>query len=218
MDDDLAAFEKGVEDLTRPLTGAHEQAEFGVRGIAEPVDRLELVVRFGSHPACGEVEDAAAADGRELVAVAEERDDCVRSVGDGEQRAGGVLVEHAGLVDEEDVAGEQACAGLGRGVGLRPVPVLVPAVAVLVDEPGGGEGVGADLLLRCLGGLERGRDDHESTIGVVEYVARGGQGGGLAGAGGAFDHEQAGVAGEGRDDAPLRGVEVRRRRGAGPRQ
>ena len=60
----------------------------------------------------------------------------------------------------------------------------------------------------CLGGLERRRDDHESTIGVVEYVARGGQGGGLAGAGGAFDHEQTGVAGEGRDDAPLRGVEV----------
>ena len=74
MDDDLAAFEKGVEDLTRPLTSPHEQAEVGVRGIAEPVDRLELVVRFGSHPACGEVEDAAAADGRELVAVAEERD------------------------------------------------------------------------------------------------------------------------------------------------
>ena len=62
----------------------------------------------GSHPACGEVEDAAAANGWELVAVAEERDPRVRSVGDGEQRAGGVLVEHAGLVDEEDVAGEQA--------------------------------------------------------------------------------------------------------------
>ena len=109
MEDDLAALEEGVEDLTRPLTSAHEQAEVGVRGIAEPVDRLELVVGCGSHPACGEVEDAAAADGWELVAVAEERDGGVRSVGDGEQRAGGVLVEHAGLVDEEDVAGEQAC-------------------------------------------------------------------------------------------------------------
>ena len=209
MDDDLAAFKKCVEDLTRPLTSAHEQAEFCVGGIAEPVDRLELVVRFGAHPACGEVEDPAAADGRELVAVAEKRDDCVRSVGDGEQRAGGVLVEHAGLVNEEDIAGEQACACLWRGVGLRPVPVLVPAVAVLVDEPGGGEGVSADLLAGGLGGLERGRDDHESTIGVVEYVARSGQGGGLAGARGAFDHEQAGVAGEGRDDAPLPRVEVR---------
>ena len=113
MEDDLAALEQCVEDLTGPLTSAHEQAEVGVRGIGEPVDRLELVVRCGSHPACGEVEDAAAADGRQLVAVAQERDGGVGSVGDGEQRAGGVLVEHAGLVDEEDVAGEQTCAGLG---------------------------------------------------------------------------------------------------------
>ena len=209
MDDDLAAFEKGVEDLTRPLTRPHEQAEAGIPGITEPMDRLELVVRLGSHPACGEVEDTATADRRELVTVAQERHDCVRSVGDGEQRAGGVLVEHAGLVDQQDVAGEQACAGLGRGVGLPPVAVLVPPVAVLVDEPGCGERVCADLLLCCFGGLERWRDDHESPIGVVEYVARGGQGGGLAGAGWSFDHEQTGIAGEGRDDAALRGVEVR---------
>ena len=56
------------------LTSAHEQAEVGVRGVGEPVDGLELEVRFGWHPAGGEVEDAAAADGRQLVAVAEERD------------------------------------------------------------------------------------------------------------------------------------------------
>ena len=47
MEDDLAAVEEGVEDLTRALTSAHEQAEVGVRGVAEPVHRLELVVRFG---------------------------------------------------------------------------------------------------------------------------------------------------------------------------
>ncbi|GAA4747802.1 hypothetical protein GCM10023350_35880 [Nocardioides endophyticus] len=67
MDDNLATFEKGVEDLTSTLTGSHEQAEVGVRRIAEPADRLELVVRFGSHPACGEVEGATAADGGELL-------------------------------------------------------------------------------------------------------------------------------------------------------
>jgi hypothetical protein len=118
MDDDVAAFEEGVEDLTGTSHRSHEQAEVGVGGIAEPVDRLQRVVRFGSHPACGEVEDAAAADRRELVAVAEQRDDCVGLVGDGEQCAGCVLVEHAGLVDEQDVAGQQACAGLGCGVGV----------------------------------------------------------------------------------------------------
>ena len=47
VDDDLAALEEGVEDLTRALTGAHEEAEVGVRGIAEPVDRLELEVGCG---------------------------------------------------------------------------------------------------------------------------------------------------------------------------
>ena len=46
------------------LFTAHVQAEVGVPGIAEPMDRLELMVGFGSHPAYGEVQDAAAADGR----------------------------------------------------------------------------------------------------------------------------------------------------------
>lgn len=77
---------------------------------------------------------------------------------------------------------------------------------MLVDEPGSGEGDGTDLLSRGLGCLERGRDDHEPPVGVAEYVARGGQGGGLAGAGGPFDYEQTGVAGQRRDNLPLRGV------------
>ncbi len=62
-----------------------------------------LVVGVG--PPGGVVEDAAAADGGELVAVADERDPCAGLVGDGEQRAGGVLVEHPGLVDEQQVTG-----------------------------------------------------------------------------------------------------------------
>ena len=47
MQDDLAALEEGVEDPTRPFTSAHEQAEVGVRRVAEPVHRLELVARRG---------------------------------------------------------------------------------------------------------------------------------------------------------------------------
>ena len=65
------------------------------------------------------------------------------------QGAGGVLVEHAGLVDEEDVAGQQPGEQVDLGtrrVDVGPVPVVVPSVAVLVDQPGGGERVGADLL------------------------------------------------------------------------
>ena len=165
----------------------------------------------GSHPACGEVEDAAAADGRELVAVAEERD-AWRALGRRWRTARGRCPGRACRPRRR--AGRRRAAGVPRRAcrvrssAAGPVAVVVPAVAVLVDEPGGGERVGADLLLRCLGGLEGRGDDHESTVGGVEYVARGGQGGGLAGAGGAFDHEQTGVAGQRRDDASLRGVEV----------
>jgi hypothetical protein len=93
--------------------------------------------------------DAAAADGGQLVPVAEERDGGVGSVGDCEESAGGVLVEHAGFVDEQDVAGQQPSAGLRVGLDARPVTVLVPPEAVLVDEPRRGERVGADLLVRC---------------------------------------------------------------------
>lgn len=64
----------------------------------------------------GEVEDAAAADGGELVAVADERDGGAGVVGDREECAGGVLVEHAGFVDEEHVAGEQPRSCVGGAV------------------------------------------------------------------------------------------------------
>ena len=119
VDDDLVARSKSVEDLTGTLTFAHEQAEVGVRRVGEAVHRLELEVRLGPHPPCGEVEYPAAADGGQLVTVPEQRDGRVGSVGDREQRAGGVLVEHAGLVDQEYVAGQQPCAGVGTGVDLR---------------------------------------------------------------------------------------------------
>jgi hypothetical protein len=52
----------------------------------------------------GEVEDAAAADRRELVAVAEQRDADSALIDDGEQGAGGVLVEHARFVDHEEIS------------------------------------------------------------------------------------------------------------------
>ena len=80
--------------------------------------------------------------------------------------------------------------------------VVIPAVAVLVDEPGGGERVGADLLLCCLRGLEGGRDDHESRTRGGDGVACSRQRCGLPGTGGAFDHEQTRLAGQRRDDVP----------------
>ena len=57
----------------------------------------------GCAHAIGVVEDAAAADGGELVPVPDERDAGAGLVGDGEECAGGVLVEHPGLVDKQEV-------------------------------------------------------------------------------------------------------------------
>ncbi|GAA1506099.1 hypothetical protein GCM10009788_07320 [Nocardioides humi] len=86
--------------------------------------------------------------------------------------------------------------------------VLVPSKAMLVDEPGGGERIGADLLLRGLRGLQGRRDNDESSVLPVEGTACGGEGGGLAGAGRAFDNEYACVAGQSSHDVPLRGAEM----------
>ena len=101
------------------------------------------------------------------MAVAEERDAGMRLVGDREQRAGGVLVEHPGLVDDQHITGKQPSTRIGTDAGCKlgvsPVAVLISPVAVLVDEPGCGERVGAYLLLRRLSGLEGGGDDHEPT-------------------------------------------------------
>jgi hypothetical protein len=72
--------------------------------VDEPVHRVEGRTGGRVGGAEGEVEDAAAADRRELVAVAEQRDADSALVGDGEQGAGGVLVEHARFVDHEEIS------------------------------------------------------------------------------------------------------------------
>ncbi len=74
---------------------------------------------------CGEVEHAAAADRGQLVPVTDQRDPRAGLVGDGQQRAGGVLVEHPGLVDQQHVTASGSQPGRGR----RPVSGRFPAVA-----------------------------------------------------------------------------------------
>jgi hypothetical protein len=74
------------------------------------------------------VQDAAAPHCWELVPVADQRDPRPGLVGDREQGAGGVLVEHARLVDQQQVAGSQPGGRAGCWVGAPgPVPVVVPA-------------------------------------------------------------------------------------------
>jgi hypothetical protein len=71
------------------------------------MDGVQRHVAVGRYPARSVVEDAATAHGGQLVPVANEREACAGFVGDREQGEGGVLVEHAGFVDEEEVAREK---------------------------------------------------------------------------------------------------------------
>ena len=62
---------------------------------------------FGVGPAGGQIQDASAADRGELVPVTDQRDPGVVFVGDDQQGPGAVLVEHPGLVDQQQVTGLQ---------------------------------------------------------------------------------------------------------------
>jgi hypothetical protein len=82
-----------------------------------------------------------------LVPIPDQGDPSVVFVGDDQQRAGGVLIEHAGLVDEQHVDRAEHSVGARTGVGdtgIRvdvtdpksdPRAALVPAEAVLVGQP-----------------------------------------------------------------------------------
>ena len=74
VNDDVTTFCESIEDLVRFGGGAHGEAEIGVLGVGEAADGVEGQDRIVVGPAGGEIEHPAAADGRELVAVADEGD------------------------------------------------------------------------------------------------------------------------------------------------
>ena len=76
---------------------------------------------------------------------------------------------------------------------------------MLVDQPGGGERVAADLAAGDLGCLQGRGDDHQSGSQHLQPVPGGREGGGLAGSGRTLDDQQPAVAGQGADH-PLLGV------------
>ena len=142
--------------------------------------------------------------------VADQGDPRPGLVGDRQERAGGVLVQHARLVDEQQVPWSQPGGRVGCGVGAPcPVPVVVPAPAVLVDQPGGGVPVGAGLRGGDLGRLQRRRHHQQPVPLPCQQVLRRPQRGGLAGTGRALDDHQLAVTGQGADDGGLGGVDPR---------
>jgi len=117
VDDDLARRWRGVEDLAVVAggvgagAGAHGEGEVGLGGIGDPVHGVQVEHGGGVGPGVCVVEDSAAADGGELVPVPDQGDPGTGLVGDGQESAGGVLVEHPGLVDQEQVPGPQQPRG-----------------------------------------------------------------------------------------------------------
>ena len=87
-----------------------------VHGAHEPVDRVQIDTRVGVDPAAREVEHAAAADRGQLMPVADQRDPSTGLIRDGQEGAGGVLIQHAGFIHEQQIA--------------RAKPGLLPRAAV----------------------------------------------------------------------------------------
>jgi hypothetical protein len=104
VETDLAAGQEPVEDFSRALSTAHQQAEVGVLRVLEAMDDVEGELGVGWGDVGGEVEDASASDRGKLVPITEQDEPGVGFVRDRHECEGRVLVEHAGLVDEEDVA------------------------------------------------------------------------------------------------------------------
>jgi len=214
----LPAGGEGVEHRAGVGPGAHRQGQLGVLpvrnflaclvGADEPVDVVEGQVAGGVDLMDGEVEDAAAADRRQLVAVTEQRDPRPALVRDSEQGAGGVLVEHAGLVHHQQIprpqprrpgrAGEHST---GRRIDLpdrQPGPgaVAVPTPAVPIGQPGRRPGRRTHLPIGGLGRLQGGGDDDQPPTLLGEQIAGDGQGRGLPRACRALDHHELAVAGQ----------------------
>ncbi len=222
---------EGVEHRARGVTPPHRQRQLGVLtvgnrlagavGAGEAVHRLQCQAGGRVDLSGGEVEDAAAADRGELVAVPQQRQPRPGLVGDGEQGAGGVLVEHAR--PRRRSADRRAAAGSPPPgpVWMRPVtgstsprtsrvhsPSLVPAPAVGEDEGRRRPGGRADLRAGDLGGLQRRGDHHQPPPLPLEQVTGSGQRGGLARPGRALHDDQPPVAGQGGDRRGLTGVQA----------
>ena len=102
-----------IPERIRRVRSAYSVSRLAVGG-AESVHRAEF--DLGGRPLGDHVQDAAAADRRQLPAVPDVHDAGVGVVGDVQQRAGGFLVQHPGLVDHQDVPRLEPRGGVRSGV------------------------------------------------------------------------------------------------------
>jgi hypothetical protein len=126
-------------------------------------------------PPDGQVEHPTAADGGQLVPVPHHCEASAGLIGDHQQRAGGVLVEHPRLVDDQQIPWRQRGDGNRAGVDTArrrvgvtrteagPSAGVVPPPAVLVRQPRRRPGLRTQLRRLSLGGLQ-GRGDHDQPV------------------------------------------------------
>lgn len=189
-----------VEQLGRVAAGAEVERELRVVGIGEAVQARQ--VEHPCHECGGDVEHATPADRGELRTVPDEGERRARFVRDGEERQGGVLVEHPRLVHHDPLARHELSALRWAAVGrarlrvrvahgeARPDAIGVPSEPVVVDECGYGVGWYAELAGGDVGGLLRRRHHPHAPAVALGGADRRAEHGGLARAGRALDHDQ----------------------------
>nr|WP_258185931.1 hypothetical protein [Microbacterium sp. PAMC22086] len=99
VDGDVASFVQLVEELPGLVMVAHRDRQLRVLLVIEAVEVREIYGARGRRN--GKVEDTAATDSRQLCAVADERGTSPCLISDRDERMGRILVEHAGLVDDD---------------------------------------------------------------------------------------------------------------------
>ena len=95
------------------------------------MDRFQGQVRGRVDPAGGQVEHSPASDRHQLLPVAEQRHTDLTLVGDGKQGACGVLLQHPGPIDNQQVPGME----LGVGCGARVDAARERAICSRVQAP-----------------------------------------------------------------------------------
>src|SRR6266540_3694377 len=172
-DDDLAVLDELIHGFG--LAASAEQqgdilAELGLLAV--------VAAEFaGAEAEAQGAEAAAGVDGGELFVVADHDELGVGAAGVGEQAGEFAGAEHGGFVEDDDGVGVEAFAAVGE----------------LAEQGVDGWGGQADLLFELVGGDAGGGGGDDTDAGAAEGVDGGAGGVGLAGAGVADHHGDAGA-------------------------
>ena len=101
--DDLSTREQPVEDCLRPLPGTHPETELGIVRVREPAHRVQIDKNV-SGVTTGKIEYATPAHRGQLMPITDQRQASPGDIGDLHERHRAVLIQHARLVDHQQIA------------------------------------------------------------------------------------------------------------------